>query len=450
MRPGRVVIINDRSTEIGGASNLSCLAARLLREAGVPVTFFAGDEPVRTAQPETVHVNGKPLVERGRFSALAGGLYNRNAQSALSGWIARHDRPSTIYHVHGWSKILSPSIFRALAPVRERVVLHAHDYFLACPNGGFINYPAASICDLDPMSLRCLTTQCDKRGFHQKAWRSTRHLLMQRFSALQRQPANIVLVHEGMRRFFNRAGIDGSRMVTIRNPVAPFLSSRTRPQEKRDFFFIGRLEPEKGFEDAARAARLAGVPLHVIGEGAGRALLEARYPEVTLHGWCNRAQIAGLIGNARCVVISSRVPEPFGLAALEAVGSGIPVVLPSHALLGGELTEAGAAFTFPTGGIEALAATLRRLADDNDLISAMSENALECAPQLSNTTESWLAALLALYAGILDRVIRGPTPGGGRANRRMEITARQAVGTSGNAPGANAFGHAASQSNEAD
>ena len=123
MRPGRVVLINDRSAEIGGASNLSCLAARILREAGVPVTFFAGDEPSGMTQPQAIHLNGKPLVERGRLSALAGGLYNRDAYKALRGWVAGHDKPSTIYHVHGWSKILSPSIFRALMPVRERVVL---------------------------------------------------------------------------------------------------------------------------------------------------------------------------------------------------------------------------------------------------------------------------------------------------------------------------------------
>ncbi|WP_295813366.1 glycosyltransferase family 4 protein [uncultured Nitratireductor sp.] len=407
MRPGRVVIINDRSSEIGGASNLSCLSARLLREAGVPVTFFAGDSSTNAVQSEAVHVNGKPLVERDGLSALVGGLYNRDAHDLLQSWIARNDGPSTIYHVHGWSKILSPSIFHALMPVRERVVLHAHDYFLACPNGGFINYPAASVCKLAPMSMRCLATQCDKRGFHQKAWRSMRHLLMQRLFALQRLPANIVLVHDEMRDYFARAGIDDSRMVTVRNPVEAFLLSEARPQAMNDFFFVGRLEPEKGFEDAARAARLAGIPLHVIGEGAGRAVLEEQYPEVKLHGWCNRAKIAELMRRARCVIISSRVPEPFGLAALEAAGSGIPVVLPAHALLGRELSEAAAAVTFPTGGIEALAATLRRLADDDALVAAMGLNARRCAPRLANTAESWNAAILDLYSGILQRASNG-------------------------------------------
>ncbi|WP_367715612.1 glycosyltransferase family 4 protein [Nitratireductor sp. GISD-1A_MAKvit] len=442
MRPGRVVIINDRSSEVGGASGLACLSRRWLQEAGVPVTFFAGDRAADPVQPDTIHLGGSPLVERGRLSALVGGLYNREAFSTLRAWIAENDRPTTIYHLHGWSKILSPSVFRALLPVRERVILHAHDYFLACPNGGFVNYPRASICALSPMSTACLITQCDKRGFSQKTWRSARHLLMQRFFSLQRIAANIVLVHEEMRGFFRKAGIDESRMVTIRNPVEPFLRSRAQPQAMQDFFFVGRLEPEKGFEDAALAARLAGVPLHVVGEGAGRTLLQERYREVVLHGWCDRAALARLLACARCVVISSRVPEPFGLAALEAVGSGIPVVLPEHALLGRELKAAGAALTFPTAGIEALAARLRQLADDDRMVAEMSAAAYRCAPHLSNTAESWNVAMLNLYARVLESLTREtgaclPTHLHGKAGRVAESRAApdRGVSTAGSITG---------------
>ena len=42
-QPDRVVIINDRSERVGGASNLAVLSAELIRERGIPVTYFAGD-----------------------------------------------------------------------------------------------------------------------------------------------------------------------------------------------------------------------------------------------------------------------------------------------------------------------------------------------------------------------------------------------------------------------
>jgi len=403
MKPDRVIIINDRSAAVGGASNLSLLLRTSLEEEGVPVTFFAGDRAGQAPDATAINLNGQPLLDQGRLAAFAGGIYNASAYSALERFIRSYDTPSTIYHVHGWSKILSPSIFRALASVRERAVLHAHDYFLVCPNGGFVNYPGLSVCKLAPMSMACLATQCDKRGFHQKLWRTARHTVRQAVFDIRAQPAHIVLVHEAMRRYFDLAGVAGDNIVTVRNPFKPFLSSPADPARCGNFFFIGRLEPEKGFEDAARAARIAGVPLHVIGDGGGRSLLERDYPEVVLHGWKRREEIASLVRTARVVVISSRVPEPFGLAALEALGSGIPVILPAEALLSSEIVEAGCGVSFRAGDVPGLAAAMQRLAADNEQIRRMGFTGFHEAPRMGNTAKQWADSLMALYAAVLER-----------------------------------------------
>lgn len=403
-RPDRVVIINDRSTKVGGASNLAILSADLLARSGIPVTYFAGDA-AGDEQPagDTINLDGATLLQQSRLAALAGGLYNRRAFSALSELIERNDTSSTIYHVHGWSKILSPSIFRALQGVRERVVLHAHDYFLSCPNGGFANYRTHEVCKLSPMSAACLTTQCDKRGYHEKVWRSARHMLREQLFPIRQMPANIVIVHQRMREYFVRAGVHTRDIETIANPVEALLSTPASPWKNRDFFFIGRLEPEKGFEDAARAARLAGVRLRIIGDGAGRALLEQKFPGCIIHGWKTKDEIRELVGEARAVVISSRVPEPFALAAVEAIASGIPVIMPDAALLSTDVVQRGCGVTFRTGSPESLAAAIGRLVDDDALIRQMSANCLQSAGGLANTSEAWGQALLGVYGRVLAR-----------------------------------------------
>ncbi|NLS00458.1 glycosyltransferase family 4 protein [Rhizobium sp. P38BS-XIX] len=400
----RVVVINDRSARVGGASNLAILSAGLLQEAGIAVTYFAGD--VAGSDPpalETINLASVPLMEQGRLRALASGLYNQEAFISLRDLVARRDTPSTIYHLHGWSKILSPSIFRALWPVRERVVLHAHDYFLSCPNGGYANYRRNQVCPLRPMSIGCLATNCDKRGYHEKIWRSARHMLREHYYPVRQVAANIVIVHQRMRDYFARGEIQPDNIETIRNPVEPFLDQPADPWKKRDFFFVGRLEPEKGFEDAAIAARLAGVRLNVIGDGAGRARLEKDFPEVVIHGWKSKAEIRDIIAQARALVVSSRVPEPFGLAALEAVTSGIPVILPDTALLGEELVSLGCGLTFQSGKVETLASGMRQLASDDMLLRLMSVNCIRRSGDLAHTPASWLDALLKLYDGILQR-----------------------------------------------
>ncbi len=403
-QPDRVVVINDRSAMVGGASNLAILSAGLLERRGIGVTYLAGD----TAEHEkpagdTINIAGKPLVQQGRLSAFAGGLYNSKAFETLQDLISMRDTPSTIYHVHGWSKILSPSIFRALAAVRDRTVLHAHDYFLTCPNGGLANYRKQQVCHLRPMSASCLVTQCDKRGYHEKLWRTARHLLREHFYPTGDLPANIVVVHERMRQIFERAGLNVEHVETIRNPVEPFLAEAAEPAAHRTFYFIGRLEPEKGFEEAAQAARIAGVGLHVIGDGAGRSILERNYPEVVIHGWRSRQGMREILRDARAIVISSRVPEPFSLAALEAVSSGIPVIMPDSALLGAEITARECGLVFRSGDTVALAEGLRHLAIDDGLIGKMAQNCRREAPRLAHTATSWIEALMALYGRVLER-----------------------------------------------
>lgn len=415
-RPDRVVVINDRSAPVGGASHLSQLAARLIEERGVPVTFIAGDAPVPNQHRfEVIGAGGETLLQQSRLSAFSNGLYNRAALRLLEEFIARRDTDATLYHVHGWSKILSPSIFRALASVRQRVVLHAHDYFLACPNGGFAHYPDRHVCELTPMSARCLATQCDKRGYSQKLWRCARHALRQNLFDLRHQAASIVVVHEKMVRYFARAGIDCDAITAIRNPFEPLLTSQASPWRSGDFFFLGRLEPEKGFEDAAEAARRAGVGLQVIGDGEGRELLARKYPSVVIHGWKTKAELAGIIAGARAVVVSSRVPEPFSLAAVEAVGSGIPVILPAEALIAGDMVEADCGLTFRAGDIDSLALAMSQLAASDELVRRMSANGFREASRLGNSPERWGDSLMSLYSRVLD--------GGGLAS-----TARAAPG----------------------
>ncbi|NML76780.1 glycosyltransferase family 4 protein [Rhizobium sp. S-51] len=410
-QPDRVVIINDRSTTVGGASNLAILSAGLLESRGVKVTYVSGDHPgpLKPAN-DTINLAGTPLTQQGRLAAFSGGIYNQKAYEVLHDLIAAEDTPSTIYHVHGWSKILSPSIFRALSDVRERTILHAHDYFLACPNGGFANYRTQTICDLKPMSAQCLMTQCDKRGYHEKLWRSARHFLREHFYPTHDMPANIVVVHEQMRAIFERCGINIEHVDTIRNPADPFVTEELAPWTQRTFYFIGRLEPEKGFEEAAKAARLANARLHVIGDGAGRAMLEHDYPEILIHGWQSREGLRAIVRDARAIVISSRVPEPFGLAAIEAIGSGIPVIMPDSALLAEEIAAQGCGLNFKNGSVESLADGLRRMASDDELIRTMSLNCRHEASGLAHTASTWIEALISLYGRILSEANRPATP----------------------------------------
>ncbi len=403
--PDRVVIINDASVARGGATGLALLAAREIRARGIDVTYVAGDAgdapDLAVLGIELIAAGGARLLDQPKLKSAAAGLWNGAARATLAGVVAR-DTPGTVYHVHGWAQILSPAIFAALAPVASRVVVHAHDRFLACPNGVYHDFGHDRPCTRAPLGAACLTARCDKHSYPRKLWRVARQLALRRAFDQRRPWGAIVLIHPRMAQLMERAGYPPHRLTILRNPATPYTDTRVRAEENRPLAFIGRIEREKGVAELTEAARRARIPLMVIGDGRERAALAAAYPETRFEGWQDRAGIARLIAGARAVVVPGRIPEPFGLVLAEASFSGLPVLVSESAFLAEEITAAGLGQSFDMDGPDALQAALTRFRDLPDAeVRAISERAFARPAPLAQTTEAWVNGLLALYARLL-------------------------------------------------
>lgn len=422
----RVVIINDDAVGRGGAAAIALASARALRRYGVPVAYLSGSpeiDPDLAASGVAVAVlGGRHLLERDRYAAAALGLYDPATKAALGRWIDEHDTPRTVYHLHNWHKVLSPSVFTALRRVEARLLLSAHDYFLACPNGGFFLYPRERECGFTPNSIQCLTSACDRRHYGHKLWRAARHSLRHRFLNLTRSRARVVAVHEAMVPLLSRGPIAPSRISVIRNPVTPWHRTRVPAEQNRDIFFVGRLEADKGPDLLARAARRAGARLRLIGDGPLAAEIAREHPAAELLGWRNRDEIAQLVADARVVVVPSRSRETFGLVALEALTSGIPVVVPPYSSLAGEIASHEFGLVCDPHDGTALAAAIDRLAGDDGLVRDISRNAFANARHLAPTPAQWCDDLLELYADQL---------GSAGAPQAMPATAREFAGFAG-------------------
>jgi glycosyltransferase involved in cell wall biosynthesis len=398
----RVVILNDASVGRGGATGLSLELARLLAAQGHDVAYLcgdAGDEGALEAHGvEVFAMGGLHIMQQGRARAAINGIYNPQTVRFVQDWLRDHGRNDDVFHLHGWSKIFSPSIFRALKPVQDRLLVHAHDYFLTCPNGAFWHYQDEQVCTRKALSADCLAQNCDQRSKFQKVWRVGRHATRQTLFSFGPSGPLVVLIHPGMKDAFVRAGFADQTLRVVRNPATPFLPGTARPWEKDALLFAGRLNPEKGALDLARAAQRAERPLMLAGEGPETEAIRAAYPEARLLGWQDRQGIAGLVEQARALVMPSRYPEPFGLVAAEAVGSGLPVILPDTALLAPEIVAAGAGISFagtPAGGLDRAIAELFDPATD---IAAMSKAARQSFGSLANTPSDWVDGMVALYS----------------------------------------------------
>ena len=404
--PERVVLFHDFSQALGGASHLVQVLIRELRAAGVPVTFIAGDDGANFHRDdvEFIPLHGKALLDRSKLGALTAGFYNRDAYAATKAWIAKNDTPGTVYHVHGWCKILTPSIFGALHPVRERLVLHGHDFFNGCPNGAFFNYRTTRDCPLVPLSGSCLSCQCDKTGYAQKLWRSGREASRRVQMRGGTNAARLLMIHPGQQPNFRLAGWPAEKLVAARNPVSPPLAERVRAEDNKGVLFIGRISAEKGADLAAAAARQAGMPITFVGDGAEMDKVREVNPDAVLLGRQDRAGVARALGAARVAVMPSRWSEPFGLVALEAVGSGVPVIVSDRALVAGEIEGAGFGLSLDTNNVDLFAAALADLARDDARVEAMSRAGNERYGELCHTEAGWTELVLANYREVLAAV----------------------------------------------
>ena len=143
--------------------------------------------------------------------------------------------------------------------------------------------------------------------------------------------------------------------------------------ESRIVLVLQRLEREKDTDDRARApGRLSGLAeegwrLRVVGDGAERAAPRgdraARGPRGCRCSPAGRIDVPDELADA-AMLLAPAPAEPFGLAVVEAMAAGVPVVAAAG---GGHLETVGrvaGARTFPPGDAAAAATALRALCSD--------------------------------------------------------------------------------------
>ncbi|MCJ2180019.1 glycosyltransferase family 4 protein [Novosphingobium album (ex Hu et al. 2023)] len=411
--PERVVLIHDFSEALGGASYLVQVLIGQLRARGIPVTFFAGDNGAnfRRDDVEFIPLHGTPLLGRSALGALTLGLCNPRGFLAVRDWIRRNDTPGTVYHLHGWSKILTPSVFGALRAVSSRLILHGHDYFNTCPNGAFFHYGTERECGLQPLSPACLRSPCDKSSYAEKIWRSGREGLRRGFAGGVAHADRMLLIHPGQASRFATGQWPADKLFAVRNPVSPPCPGRVQAEDNRGIVFIGRISVEKGADLAARAAGLAGLPITFVGEGSEVARIRALNPSATFLGRLDRAGVAQVLSQARLAVMPSRWAEPFGLVALEAIGSGVPVIVSDRALVAREIEQAGFGVSADTSDVAAFAATMMELHADDARVAAMSRAGSASYRTLCNSEESWADEIVGHYRAVVAACPQSGTAG---------------------------------------
>ena len=329
-----IVIVSDFANINGGGVAVAIETASLLAESGYNVYFFTGNgEPDKKL---TTHKNIKIistgqydiLNDKNRIRAMLNGIYNFRAGKIFRQLLSTLDKNETVIHIHQYIKLLSVAILREAYKAGFKVFFTIHDYFTLCPTGGFYNFQSGKICEISPMSLKCILSNCDFRHFYHKVWRVMRQYVQNK--VIRRSPnVGYIYISEFSRGQLLRRMQAPKNQFFVHNPV--YFSERFRIKAENNslFTFIGRLAPEKGVRIFCEAVHNSGVKGVVIGDGSLRSELEQKYTEITFTGWLDKMQIREWLKKARCLVFPSVWYETLGLVPLEVSAYGIPVIAPS-------------------------------------------------------------------------------------------------------------------------
>lgn len=345
----RALILHSRylSGSISGENRVVEDEARLLQDAGHEVHVWA---------PEP-HASGA----LDQLSLGISAVWSRSAVTHVRRMIRRYG--IEVVHVHNLFPTLSPAVLRAARSEGAAVLVTLHNYRLMCLPANLLR--DGEVCE-------ACVGHLPWRGVQHACYRDSRlgssalttslgvHRTIGTFSEVTR----FLAVGEFVRTKHIEAGIPGSQISVKPNFTWP-VPLRQGPG---DFFlFLGRLASEKGVDTLLRAWALLGTDarLVIVGEGPqGESLRKAAADGVEFRGEVPASEVAGILENARALLVPSRWYEAAPRTIIEAYAAGVPVVASALGALPELVEEGVTGFLAPPADAQGWAAHIRTLGDD--------------------------------------------------------------------------------------
>lgn len=256
--------------------------------------------------------------------------------------------------------------------------------------------------------------------------------LLRLYARLVRRIAAIVVaISEDVASELRAAGL-GDRLVVIHDgielPATP-APVRMPASSRWDVVCVSRINDWKGLDvlvDAVALLRDRELPLRVAIAGGvfpgGEHFRDELAAQIAHHGLDGAVELLGfvedvdrLLAESEAFVLPSRRPEPFGLALVEAMASGLPCVATAA---GGprDIVEDGVTgLLVPPGDPVALAAALQRLRTEPDLATRLGAAARRAVRSRFSAATS-AVTVAAVYGQVAPAAGTGRT---GRTSRRF-------------------------------
>lgn len=391
----RILFLSDRLSARGGADrHLVGILDHLQARSDIKTLLAAGRDDLSLPKKERRGLGPwQRLKGLDRSGLNARGL--AGAKARLERLVGSF-RPDLIH----LQNVIDPVLIRLAVSLAPAVVT-VQDHRFFCPGLGMLK-PDGRPCE------EALGSACPACFREEDYGRRLLDLTRERLEAL-RGAAGILVLSDYMGRFLVRAGLDPDRVETL-PPFVHDLGEADRSGPGDCHLLAGRLVERKGIRVAMAAASLMHFPLPLVVAGDGPLAPEAAQAaessggRIRYQGWADRREMKLLLSRARSLWLPSLWAEPFGIAGLEALSCGVPVIAAQGGGVEEWLDHGRTGLVVPRGAPSALARAADRLAGSDRLAQTMGLTA-ETEVRARFDPDRLMERLVSLYVRVA-----GPHP----------------------------------------
>jgi glycosyltransferase involved in cell wall biosynthesis len=277
------------------------------------------------------YVDGYNLIQK--FKGIVRGFYSWEAKKKINQLL--DDFQPEIVHIHNIYHQLSPAILFEIKKRKIPVVMTVHDFKIINPNHSlYLNGKNYDRCR-NGKYYQCLLDRCYKNSYTQSFgamleayWHN---------SILKTYKKNIDLYiapSQFVRNTLIEWGINGEKINVINHFIpennTKILQNTVINMSNRDnvryAFYYGRISREKGVDTLLKIfSKLDRIKLYLAGS-IEDGLELPKNGKVVYLGYLDQDELKKYISQSLFVVSGSKLPETFGLTALEAISRGKPFI----------------------------------------------------------------------------------------------------------------------------
>jgi len=393
----RVAMFHNEYAMPGGEDESTAMDTALLRERGIEVLAY--------------RASNREILEGSRAGAalaLVRSHFNRDVYARVVRFC--RERKPDVAHVQNFWFALSPSVHAACHAAGVPTVQTLRNYRLLCVNAMLMREGRPCEACVGKLPWRGVAHACYRGSRPQSALVARMIAHNRRRGTWERDVDRFVALTEFARGRYVAGGLPAERIVVRPNSV---LDPGPVAAAGHGAVFVGRLSQDKGVDLLLRAWQaLPDVPLTIVGDGPLRAEVEraaSRSTRIAVLGQLSHGQSLAAIGRAALLVMASRWYEGFPRVIVEAFALGRPVVAPRLGSMAALVRDGVTGFAYDPGSSEALARSVRQIAEQPAAALAMSRAARAeyeslYAPEING------AQLLDVYDQAIRRFRSGAAP----------------------------------------